>query len=61
VNKIVKSTNLKHHLQLSKVLSVATINLLSMESHHFFDILILAKIIEMQVRERTIMQNIKKW
>jgi hypothetical protein len=34
---------------------------LSMESHHFFTIFIMAKTIETQVRERTTVQNIKKW
>ncbi len=31
------------------------------ESHHFFIIFILAKTTEMQVRERTMVQNIEKW
>jgi hypothetical protein len=34
---------------------------LSMESHRFFAIFILAKITKMQVRERTTVQNIEKW
>jgi hypothetical protein len=34
---------------------------LSMESHHFLTIFILAKIIEMQVRGRTTVQNNEKW
>jgi hypothetical protein len=33
---------------------------LAMESHHFFAIFFLAKITEMQVRERTTVQSIKK-
>jgi hypothetical protein len=34
---------------------------LPMASHHLFAIFILTEIIEMQVRERTIMDKIKKW
>jgi hypothetical protein len=34
---------------------------LSMESHHFFAIFIMIKTAEMQVRERIIVQTIKKW
>jgi hypothetical protein len=34
---------------------------LSMESRHLFAVFIWAKTTEMQVRERTIVQNIKKW
>jgi hypothetical protein len=34
---------------------------ISMESHHFLAIFILAKTTEMQVRERTMVQNIEKW
>jgi hypothetical protein len=33
----------------------------SMESHHFVTIFFLAKTTEMQVRERTMVQSIKKW
>jgi hypothetical protein len=32
-----------------------------MTSHHLFAIFILAEIIEMEVRERTIVDKIKKW
>jgi hypothetical protein len=38
---------------------LSLIDPLSMESHHFFVIFILAKTTEMQVEERTTMQNIK--
>jgi hypothetical protein len=34
---------------------------LTMASHHLFVIFILAEIIEMEVRERTIVDKIKKW
>jgi hypothetical protein len=34
---------------------------LPMVSHHLFAIFILAEIIEMEVRERTIIDKIKKW
>jgi hypothetical protein len=34
---------------------------LPMVSHHLFTIFILAEIIEMEVRERTIVDKIKKW
>jgi hypothetical protein len=34
---------------------------LSMTSHHLFAIFILAEIIEMEVRERTTVDKIKKW
>jgi hypothetical protein len=34
---------------------------ISMESHHFLAIFILTQTIEIQVRERTTVQNIKKW
>jgi hypothetical protein len=34
---------------------------LPMASHHLFAIFILAEIIEMKVRERTIVDKIKKW
>jgi hypothetical protein len=34
---------------------------LPMASHHLFAIFILAKIIEMEVRERTTIDKIKKW
>jgi hypothetical protein len=34
---------------------------LSMKSHHFLAIFILAQTIEMQVKERTTVENIKKW
>jgi hypothetical protein len=34
---------------------------LAMASHHLFAIFILAETIEMQVRERTTMDKIKKW
>jgi hypothetical protein len=40
---------------------LSPIDPLCMESHHFFAIFILTKITEMQVRERIMMQNIKKW
>jgi hypothetical protein len=40
---------------------LSPIDLLSMVSHHFLVILILSKTLEMQVRERTIVQNIEKW
>jgi hypothetical protein len=40
---------------------LSPIDPLSMESHHFLAIFILAQTIEMQVRERTMVQNIKKW
>jgi hypothetical protein len=40
---------------------LSPIDPLSMESHHFFTIFILVKITEMQVRERTTVQNIEKW
>jgi hypothetical protein len=33
----------------------------SMESHHFFTIIFLAKTMEIQVREKTTMQNNEKW
>jgi hypothetical protein len=34
---------------------------LPMASHHLFAIFILAEVIEMEVRERTIVDMIKKW
>jgi hypothetical protein len=34
---------------------------LAMASHHLFAIFILTEIIEMHVRERTIVDKIKKW
>jgi hypothetical protein len=34
---------------------------LPMASHHLFTIFILAKIIEIEIRERTIVDKIKKW
>jgi hypothetical protein len=34
---------------------------LPMASHHLFAIFILVEIIEMEVRERTTVDNIKKW
>jgi hypothetical protein len=40
---------------------LSPIDPLSMESRHFFTIFILVKITEMQVRERTTVQNIEKW
>jgi hypothetical protein len=40
---------------------LSPIDPLSMESHYFLAIFILAKTAEMQVRERTMVQNIKKW
>jgi hypothetical protein len=40
---------------------LSPIDLLSIASHYFLAILNLAKTIEMQVRERTIVQNIEKW
>jgi hypothetical protein len=40
---------------------LSPIDALSMESHHFFTIFILAKTTEIQIRERTTVQNIKKW
>jgi hypothetical protein len=40
---------------------LSPINPLSMESHHFFAIFILEKTTEMQVIERTMVQNIEKW
>jgi hypothetical protein len=40
---------------------LSPIDAFSMESHHFFTIFILTKITEMQVRERTAVQNIEKW
>jgi hypothetical protein len=39
---------------------LSPIDPLSMESHHFFAIFFLEKTIEMQVRERTMVQNIEK-
>jgi hypothetical protein len=42
-------------------LLLSPIDPLSMESHHFFTIFVLAKTTEMQVRERTTVQTIKKW
>jgi hypothetical protein len=40
---------------------LSPIDPLSMESHHFFVIFILTKTTEMQVSERTTVQNIEKW
>jgi hypothetical protein len=40
---------------------MSPIDPLSIESHHFLTIFILAKITEMQVREKTTVQNIEKW
>jgi hypothetical protein len=40
---------------------LSPIDPLSMESHHFLAIFILAKTTEMQVRKRTTVQNIEKW
>jgi hypothetical protein len=40
---------------------LSPIDPLSMESHHFLAIFILAKTTQMQVRERTTLQNIEKW
>jgi hypothetical protein len=40
---------------------LSPIDPLSMESHHFLVVFILAKTTQMQVRERTTVQNIKKW
>jgi hypothetical protein len=39
---------------------LSSIDPLSMESYHFFTIFILAKTTEMQVTERTTVQNIEK-
>jgi hypothetical protein len=39
---------------------LSPIDPISMESHHLLVILILAKTTEMQVRERTMVQNIEK-
>jgi hypothetical protein len=52
------STSVQGH-QVDLLLS--TIDPLSMESHHFFAIFILAKTTKMHVRERTMVQNIEKW
>jgi hypothetical protein len=41
--------------------SLSPIDPLSMESHHFFTIFTLAKITEIQVRKRTMVQNIEIW
>jgi hypothetical protein len=46
-----------HHVDVC----LSTIDLLSMASHHFLVILILPKTPAMQVRERTMVQNIEKW
>jgi hypothetical protein len=40
---------------------LSPLDALSIESHHFLAIFILAKTTEMQVRETTTVQNIKKW
>jgi hypothetical protein len=40
---------------------LSPIDPLSMESHHFLAIFILAKTTEMQVRKRRTVQNIEKW
>jgi hypothetical protein len=40
---------------------LSPIDMLSMTSHHFLVILIPAKIAEMDVKERTMVQNIEKW
>jgi hypothetical protein len=40
---------------------LSPIDPLSMESHHFLAIFILAQTIEMHVREITTVQNIEKW
>jgi hypothetical protein len=40
---------------------LSPIDPLSMESHHFLAIFILEQTIEIQVRERTTVQNIEKW
>jgi hypothetical protein len=40
---------------------LSLVELLPMASHHLFAIFILAEIIEMEVRERTIVDKIKKW
>jgi hypothetical protein len=42
-------------------MALSPIDLLSMETNHFLAILILAKTTKMQVREGTVVQNIKKW
>jgi hypothetical protein len=51
------STSVQGH-QVKVLLS--PIDPLSMESYHFFAIFILAKTTGMQVRERTMVQNIEK-
>jgi hypothetical protein len=40
---------------------LSPIDPLSMESHHFLVIFILAITTQMQVRDRTTLQNIEKW
>jgi hypothetical protein len=40
---------------------LSPIDPLSIESHHFLVIFILAKTTELQVKERTTVQNIEKW
>jgi hypothetical protein len=40
---------------------LSPIDPLSIKSHHFLTIFILAKTTEMHIRERTTVQNIKKW
>jgi hypothetical protein len=48
-----------HNHQVDACLS--PVEPLPMASHHLFAIFILAEIIEMEVRERTIVDKIKKW
>jgi hypothetical protein len=40
---------------------LSPVETLPLESHHLFAIFILVEIIEMEVRERTIVDKIKKW
>jgi hypothetical protein len=40
---------------------LSPVELLPMASHHLFTIFIMAEIIEMEVRERTNIDKIKKW
>jgi hypothetical protein len=43
------------------IICLSPIDQLSVTSHHFLAILTVAKITEMQVRERTMVYNIEKW
>ena len=52
------STSIQNH-QVDVCLSL--VEPLPMVSHHLFAIFILAETIEMQVRERTTVDKIKKW